>query len=201
MPIYQSDAAITAAGGDALSQLLDALSFSDQNQTDVSSGSIYVDGDDTLRFSADRQAVYYSASGEGRYPAGIGLSGAVNAAWTLADAALSGLCGEARLYLMSAQADSGSSDSYTITFGYALGGAAVYLSDQGWAAQFQVRNGSVSRFILYPRTYTSTGETAMLMPADTAASAVTALADDPVELVVQYRDTLGSTVSPGWVGR
>jgi hypothetical protein len=201
MPVYQCDGFVSSANGDALSQLLDALSFSDQNQTDVSSGFIYVDGEDTLRLSTDRQAVYYSSSGGGKYAAGDGLAGAVDAAWTLADAALTGLCGEARLYLVSAQADDNESDSYTVTFGYALSGAAVYLSDQGWAAQFQVRDGSVVKFTLYPRTYTSTGELAILMTAETAASAVTALADTPLELAIQYRDTLGDTASPGWVGR
>jgi hypothetical protein len=201
MPVYRSSGAVSSAGGDALSQLLDALSFSGQNQTDVSGGFIYVDGEDTLRLSADGQAVYYSASAAGKYAAGDGLTGAVDAAWALADAALTGLCGEARLYLISAQADDSGSDSYTVTFGYALGGASVYLSDQGWAAQFHVQDGSVTKFTLYPRAYTSTGELALLLPAETAAAALTALSDSPLELAVQYRDALGDTASPGWVGR
>jgi hypothetical protein len=200
LSVYSSTGALSSPSEDALGQLLDALSFSGQNQTDVSGGYIYVDGEDTLRLSADSQAVYYSSSGSEKYTAGAGLTGAVDAAWALADAALTGLCGEARLYLMSAQEGS-TAGSYTVTFGYALDGAAVYLSDQGWAAQFQVQGGSVTRFTLYPRTYTSTGELALLLPAETAAAALTALSDTPLELAVQYQDALGDTVSPGWVAR
>jgi hypothetical protein len=201
MSLYRSSGAVSTSGGDALTQLLDALSFSGQNRTDVSDGFIYVDGEDTLRLSADGQAIYYSASGSGKYAAADGLSGAVDAAWALADAALTDLCGESRLYLISAVEDSDDTGSYIITFGYALNGAAVYLSDQGWAAQFQVRDNQIAKFTLYPRTYASAGQLALLMPADTAAAALTALTDTPLELAVQYQDSLTDTVSPGWVGR
>lgn len=46
----------------------------------------------------------YHSSGEGRYTAQPGLSRAVEAAWVLANAAAAPLAGQARLYLLSAQA-------------------------------------------------------------------------------------------------
>lgn len=197
---YLSSNPLSPVGGESLSQLLEALSFTSQNQADVSGGSIYVDGEDTLRLSADGQEVYYLASGEGKYAAGKGLTSAIDAAWNLAETSLGALCGEARLYLSSAQAGP-EEGSYTITFGYALNGCTVYLYDQGWAAQFQVRNGFVSEFTLWPRAYTSTGQQALLLPADKAAAALTALSSTPRELVIQYRDNGGESVEPGWVAR
>lgn len=199
-PVFECSVPVSPAGGDSLSQLLDTLSFTSQNQADVSGGSIYVDGEDTLRLSADGQAVYYLASGEGKYAAGKGLTGAIDAAWRLTEATLGALCGEARLCLSSAQAGP-EEGAYTITFSYVLNGCAVYLYDQGWAAQFQVRNGFISEFTLLPRTYTSGGQQALLLPADKAAAALTALSDAPRELVIQYRDAGGDTAEPGWVGR
>lgn len=199
-PVYRSSTPVSAAGGDGLALLLSALSFDSQNQATAGSGTLYVDGYDTLRLSNDGQEVSYSASGTGKYPAGEGLTGAVSAAWTLADAALGSLCGDARLYLMSVQAD-GDGDSYTITFGYALNGCAVYLYDQGWAAQFQVQDGYISQFVLHPRAYVSSGQQTLLLPPEKAAAALTALTDTTLELVIQYRDAGGESVEPGWVGR
>lgn len=192
-PPLLSDSALTG-------QLMSALSFSDQNQAATSEGMLYVDGDDTLRLSGSGQ-VTYSASSLGKYPAGEGLNGAVEAAWSLAEAALGAVDGDARLYLISAQPGDGSQDAYTVTFGYILNGSLVYLYDQGWAAQFQIQNGYIHRFTLYLRTYTSTGQQALLLPADKACAALTVLSDQPRELTVQYHDNGGGQTLPDWIGR
>lgn len=181
-----------------VSQLLTALSFNAQNQAEVSGGSIVVDGSETIWLYSDGRIRYY-ASGDGRYTAEEGLSGAVSAAWSLADSALSPLCGDARLYLSSAQEDE--SGLYTVTFGYLLDGSPVYLYDQGWAARFQVQNGLVTDFTLYPRCYTAGEESTLLLPADKAAAALASLSDSPRELIVQYRDSGSGSAVPGWVAR
>lgn len=86
--------------------------------------------------------------GEGRYTAQPGLSGAVEAAWVLANAAAAPLAGQARLYLLSAQADADQKDHYTVIFGYCLNGSAVHLYDDGWAAVFEVTEGVVTDFTI-----------------------------------------------------
>lgn len=192
-PLLLSDSALT-------SQLLSALSFAEQNRATVSEGVLYVDGEDTLRLSSDGY-VEYTSSGSGKYPAAAGIDGAVEAAWALAEQTLSPLCGSARLYLMSAAANEETDDAYTITFGYLLNGAVVNLSGQGWAARFHVQGGSILDFTLCARTYTATEQTKLLLPADKAAAALTALTDTAKELVIQYQDNGGSTAQPGWMGR
>lgn len=181
-----------------VTQLLTALNFSAQNQAEVSGDSIVVDGSETIWLYSDGHVRYY-ASGNGRYTAENGLSGAVSAAWSLADSALSPLCGDARLYLSSAQEEP--SGQYTVTFGYLLNGSPVYLYDQGWAARFQVQNGFVTDFTLYPRCYTAGEESTLLLPADKAAAALASLSDTARELIVQYRDSGSGSVVPGWVAR
>lgn len=183
---------------DTRTQLLTSLRFSAQNQATVSGGSIFVDGDETIWLYNDGRVRYY-ASGSGRYSAGEGLTGAVAAAWPLVDGALSPLCGEARLCLTSAEESA--PGLYTVTFGYLLNGSAVYLYDQGWAAQVQVQSGAVTDFTLYPRSYSAGDEDSLLLPADKAADALAGLSDSPRELVIQYRDSGTGSAVPGWVGR
>ena len=177
--------------------LLDALSFSSQNRAAVPEGVLYVDGEDTLRLSGSGRVVYHDADGE-RYPAGEGLAGAVDASWALASAALGTVCGDARLHMLSARQEG---DGYIVTFGYVLNGSAVYLYDQGWAASFRVEGGAIREFTLYLRTYTATSQRVLLLSADKAAAALTALTDQPKELVIRYEDSGGGTVSPGWAAR
>lgn len=199
----QVSAVYTAATPSLLSDssqtalLLSALSFSDQNRANVSEGILYVDGEDTLRLSGDGH-ISYASSGSGKYPAEAGLSGAVEAAWPLAERTLGALCGGARLYLISAL--EGEDGAYTVTFGYMLDGCAVRLYDQGWAARFRVEQGSIREFSLWLRTYTDSGQTQPLLPAEKAAAALTALTDTPKELVIQYEDLTG-TAEPGWKAR
>lgn len=182
------------------SQLLSALFFADQNRATVSEGVLYVDGEDTLRLTGDG-IVEYTASDSGKYPVGAGISGAVDAAWVLAEQALSPICGDARLYLMSAETNPDEEGSYTITFGYMLNGSVVDLYEQGWAARFHVQNGSIRDFTLYLRSYTSSGQTKLLLPAEKAAAALTALTSTQKELVIQYQDNGTTAAEPGWVGR
>jgi len=195
-PVYQCANPVPLTDSARISQLLSALSFSDLNRASGSAASIYVDGDDTLRLYAD--GLVRCHAGQGRYQADSGLAGAVQASWSLAQAALEPLCGEARLYLASAREEDG---GYTVSFGYCLNGSPVHLLDQGWCARFTVRDGWVTDFTLYPRAYSDAGRDTLLLPAKNAAAALTALSSDPLELVVQYQDAGGEEAEPRWVGR
>ena len=194
--VYDSASPLSLSDAQQVSALLTALSFSDQNQAPISGGMAFVDGEDTLRLLHSGSVTYHT-SGRGKYTAQPGLAGAVQAAWTLADAACGPLSGSGRLYLRSAQA-SGGEECYTVTFGYCLNGSAVYLYDSGWAASFQVEQGVVTDFTIHLRAYSPSGEPALLLPAEKAAAALTALTQSPRELAVQYRDTGDSQARPYW---
>ena len=140
----------------------------------------------------------YHSSGEGRSTAQPGLSGAVEAAWVLANAAAAPLAGQARLYLLSAQADADQKDHYTGIFGYCLNGSAVHLYDDGWAAVVEVTEGVVTDFTIRLRSYSAAPQQALLLPAEKAAAALTALTQDSRELSVQYRDNGDGQAVPYW---
>lgn len=105
------------------------------------------------------------------------------------------LIGDARLYLLSVQEEE---DSWRVRFGYRLEGSAVYLYDEGWAAEFLVQGGYITDFTLHLRSYTADGNHTLLLPIDKAAAMLPDLTREKRELVIQYRDSGGQTVIPGW---
>ncbi len=181
--------------GEAQALVLSALSFNSQNHAPGSGGEVYLDGGDRLVVGSNGTITYRAAQGE-KYPVGIGPAGGVEAARSLAEATLGALCGEARLYLMSARETGG---ELRIQFGYLLGGGAVHLGSEGWAAEFAVRDGYIIRFTLRFRSYTTNGEQTLLLPIDKAAAMLPDLTDQRRELVIQYLDGGGAELSPDWV--
>ena len=186
----------TAAGTEAL---LDALSFNSQNHAPGSNGEVYLDGADRLVIR-DGSTVTYRAAQEGKYPVentngSVSAAQAAQGARALAERAMAPLCGEARLYLLSVRPEG---EGWRVRFGFLLGGSSVYLYDEGWAAEFLVRNGCVTGFTLRLRQYAALGENALLLPIRKAAAMLPDLTRERRELVIQYRDGGGSAVSPGW---
>lgn len=175
--------------------MLAALSFNSQNPAPVSGGEVYLDGGDRLVVN-DSGVVAYRAAQEGKYPAGGRLADAVEAARALAEGTLGALCGEARLYLMSAQEGEG---MMRVRFGYLLDGCAVYLGSEGWAAEFLIEDGYITQFTLRFRAYAANGESTLLLPVDKAAAMLPDLSAQGRELVLQYQDGGGTAVVPGWV--
>ena len=182
------------AGEEERLAVLSALSFNSQNQAPVSGGEVYLDGGDRLVAAAGGTVSYRAARGE-KYPAGPALADGVEAAWALAESALGPLCGQARLYLMSADEAEG---VLRVRFGYLLDGCAVHLGSEGWAAEFLIRDGFISQFTLRFRCYTSSGERPLLLPMDKAAVMLPDLSAQRRELVLQYLDSGGAEVSPQW---
>ena len=175
--------------------VLAALDFNSQNPAPVSGGEVYVDGGDRLVVSDSGVVTYRAAQGE-KYPVGPALADGVETARALAESTLGTLCGEARLYLMSAQEAGG---AVRVRFGYLLDGCAVYLGSEGWAAEFVIRNGYITQFTLRFRSYAANGEQTLLLPVDKAAAMLPDLTDQRRELVLQYRDGGGAAVFPSWV--
>ena len=186
----------TTAGTEAL---LDALSFNSQNHAPGSNGEVYLDGADRLVIR-DGSTVTYRAAQEGKYPVentngSVSAAQAAQGARALAERAMAPLCGEARLYLLSVRPEG---EGWRVRFGFLLGGSSVYLYDEGWAAEFLVRDGCVTGFTLRLRQYAALGENALLLPIRKAAAMLPDLTRERRELVIQYRDGGGSAVSPGW---
>ena len=188
-------ASVPLAGEKNTASVLSALSFSGQNHAPVSGGEAYLDGGDRLVVNANGTVTYRTAQGE-KYPAGSTLADGADAARTLAERALAPLCGEARLYLMSARETAG---AVRVRFGYLLDGCAVYLGSEGWAAEFWISEGYITRFTLKVRSYTAGGERTLLLPVDKAAAMLPDLTAQRRELVLQYRDGGGPVVFPQWV--
>ena len=186
----------TAAGMQAL---LDALSFNSQNHVPGSSGEVYLDGADRLVVRDGSVVTYRAAQGE-KYPVesrdgAVSADQAADGARALAERAMSALCGDARLYLLSAEEYG---EGWRVRFGYRLGGCAVYLDGEGWAAEFIVQGGYITDFVLRVRGYAADGESVLLLPIDRAAVLLPGLTREKRELTIRYRDGGGQTVVPHW---
>jgi len=182
-------------GEDEVAAVLEALSFSGQDHAPVSGGEVYLDGTDRLVVSGGGTVTYRAGQGE-KYPVGEGLDDGVDGARALAESTLGALCGQARLYLMSAREEEG---VLRVRFGYLLGGCAVYLGSEGWAAEFLIADGRIAQFTLHLRAYAASGESTLLLPVDKAAVMLPDLTAQRRELVLQYRDGGGTAVLPQWV--
>lgn len=188
-------ASVPLTGGAGTAAVLEALDYSAQSHAPVSGGEVYLDGGDRLVVSANGTVTYRAAQPE-KYPVGSDAAGGVDGAQALAERTLGALCGEARLYLISAREEEG---ALRVRFGYLLDGCAVRLGGEGWAAEFWVEDGYITRFTLRFRCYTANGERALLLPIDKAAAMLPDLTDERRELVVQYRDGGGTAVWPDWM--
>ena len=194
---YAAAAPLSSAAG--METLLDALSFNSQNHAPGSDGEVYLDGTDRL-VVRDGGTVTYRAAQGGKYPV-EGWDGAVSAAQAadgaraLTERAMAPLCGDARLYLLSVQEEG---DGWRVRFGYRLGGCAVCLYDEGWAAEFLVQGGYITQFVLRLRCYTADGGGTLLLPIGKAAVMLPDLTREKWELVLRYRDGGGSALSPSW---
>ena len=193
----------SAAGGQpALERLMEDLGIP------VSSSSFYTSGDeevarsgyDMVRLSAGGVLTYIGGEhGEASFPiqsrsGSPTLFEAVEACRRTAAAAILPRCGDARLYLMSAQ---NTDQGLEVLFGYSLNGAVVRM-EEGCAARFLVREGSIVHFSFHLRSYTSTGETALLPPLRQAAAAMEAEGLTGGELLLAYADGGGGRLSPSW---
>lgn len=199
-PVYAASIPVSPGGNH--SALLEALGYTGRNHASVSGGELYLDGNDRLHiFSGGR--VVYTAAQLGKYPVAtargmVTVAEAIESARRLAEGTVGAQCGEAQLYLMSARA---TEDGYVIRFGYRLNGSTVWLYHEGWAAEFIVRDGYITEFTLYFRSYLPTGENAMLLSMDWTAAMIPSLTGEQCELNLQYRDGGEDRIEPIWVAK
>lgn len=197
---YAATMPLTA--GNAMSSVLEALNYAGRNHASVSGGELYLDGNDRLQVLSGGVVTFDAAQG-GKYPvategAQATVAEAIETARGLAESTVGLLCGDAELYLISAESVEG---GYCIRFGYRLDGSAVWLYDEGWAAEFYIQDDYLTRFTLYFRCYTASDTYALVLPMDKAAAVLSGLAQDALELVLQYRDGGEGVVEPVWVAQ
>ena len=192
---YTAANPLSAAAG--IQAVLDALSFNSQNHAPGSSGEVYLDGGDRLVVGGGGTVTYRAAQGD-KYPVGSGASGAADGARSLAEQVMAPLCGDARLALSSVQP--WQEDGWRVRFHYRLNGAAVYLYDEGWAAEFFIQDGYITDFTLHLRSYTAGESDVLLPPVGRAAVMLPDVTDETRELVIRCRDWGGASVAPGGGG-
>ena len=198
--VYTAVTPISASSD--LTQLLENLSFNGQNHTSISGGEAFLEGENRLEIQ-NNGTVIYRAGQQGKYEVAYSgseptLAEMIETVRKLAEDTVGSLCGEARLHLISAQE---TAEGWQIQFGYQLNGSSVWLYQDGWAAQFLVRDGTVSEFTLHFRSYTATEEQALMLPVYRAAVMLPGLTEEQLELVVQYRDQGDAEISPIWVAQ
>lgn len=199
---YVYAASVPLASADSRTQLLEALDYTGRNHAPVSGGELYLDGSDRLHVMSGGMVSYDAVQG-GKYAVPcvgetVTQTEAIEAARRLAERTIGAQCGEAELYLLSAEK---TGEGWRIRFGYRLDGCAVWLYDEGWAAEFYVSSGYMSKFTLYFRSYVRTGTGTMLLPIERAAVMLPSLGREQGELLLQYRDQGETTVEPVWVAK
>ena len=191
-------------GGQAdLEEIIQDLGFS-LNTTSFYSADEQVarNEDDSVRLSDRGVLVYTAGENSGRYTVAgargmATLEDSVELCRQLVMTTLGARCGEARLYLMSAEA---TQTGWEIEFGYQLNGVPVRL-ERGYAARFLVEGEQVTQFTLYFRNYVSGGDTASPLPLRQAIAALVAEGLEGEELVLIYPDSGGDTLTAGWAVR
>lgn len=200
-PIY-SAASPLLSGGEALDGALSALSFSGALVTSYAAdeGTVFRQGEDFLLQGSDGSLTYHGGDGglypvarEGEAPT---LAEMIEATRKLTAAVLEPLCGEARVYLVSTLQEEGVT---SITYGYSLNGTLVWAGQNGWCAQFQLKDGAITGFILFPRTYTALEVSTPLLPVVQAAAAMEAEGAAGSDLTLVYRDTGEGETRASWM--
>lgn len=199
--VYSASTPLSAENDANAGQVLAALNYAAAAGSSyaTSEGTRYTDGNNTFLLTNSGTLRYHAAdpvqpaSADAEAPTTAQL---IEVTRKLAADTLGLLCGDARIYLISAQADG---DSLSITYGYSLNGAAVSLYDEGWAARFTIEKGALSGFTLHFRSYTATASSTLLLPELQAVAALNALNARGGELLLSYRDTGGDSVTAGWI--
>ncbi len=171
------------------------FAFSSLRSYSETDGMVFVEGDATLRVSADG-TVNYRCKAEGL---ALGMEKmspqtAVEAARKLCQNGPGASCGAATLGLSALRYEQ-ESDTYYISFEYAVDGVPVRLTE-GPAAELTVSRGFLREAVLRYRGYSAGTETETPLPREQALAAAQAVGG--VALTLTYVDTMRS-VSLQWL--
>ena len=182
-------------------EIAEALRFRVQGNTTYSGadGMVIKNGSDTLRMGESGVVTYESGGQtEPLFPVHSSRTAdAVEAAWTIVSETVLPYSGAGRLFLR--QVETGEDGATELYFDYTLSGAEVTMESGRCAAHFVVENHQITRFTLYLRTYTVTGETDPALPELQAQAAAAALGAEQPELRMRYQDSLSEPVRASWI--
>lgn len=182
-----------------IDDLMSALSFQSRgNDLDPSVGGMQVEGNDSLRlFETGLLTFHTIGDSDFRFLLSENtLYGALEYTQGLVNATIGKWCEAADLCLAGIQE---TADGLEIIFQYCLNGIPVELPEGNVAARFLVRNGAVTDFSLYLRSYSATEETTLILPELQAAAILDATAKQGNELTLLYQDNGDEMIRAGWV--
>lgn len=178
-----------------LSALPGLFEFSSVRSYSETDGTVFVEGDATLRVSVDGTVNYRCKTG------GLAVGTetmspqtAVEAARRLCQSGPGANCGAASLTLSSVRYDQ-ESDTYYVSFEYAVDGVPVRLTE-GPAAELTVSHGYLREAVLRYRGYSAEAEAVEPLPREQALAAADAMG--AAALTLTYVDTMRS-VSLQWL--
>ena len=178
-----------------LSALPGVFEFSALRSYSESDGTVFVDGDATMRVSAGGTVSYRcKTDGLPLGTAGMSPQTAVEAARALCQRGPGASCGAAALGLSALRYDQ-ASDTYFISFEYAVNGVPVRLTE-GAAVELTVTGGRLQEAVLRYRSYAAEAEGLVPLPSVQALAAAKAMGGGALALT--YIDTQRS-VSLQWL--
>ncbi|MEG1165230.1 MAG: hypothetical protein RR147_02915 [Oscillospiraceae bacterium] len=159
---------------------------------------VYLEGDKSLRIDVSGK-VLFSVAGTNGIPVPsasdvLTIADCISNASGIVRNTIGKYCGEATTSLIKASGASYQS-SYSLEFGYFVGGIPISLPNGAVAAMVQISGGSIVRAELNFREYTYSGELLLPMREKQAAAAVRERGGEPV---LQYQDS-ASGVSAAWI--
>jgi len=172
--------------------------YTNSRYTESNGTEVVVDGDHTLRILPGGRIRYQSGSksvvsieAENTVPT---LQEAVSGVSVLLNQLLSGVSGDASLYLLDIQQFG---NATTLKFGYQYNGIPIRFSDGASAAQVRLSGNAVTSLSLYFRQYTAGSDSSLLLPLP---QAIAIAAKQPgKELFLGYTDNGGNSASAGWL--
>ena len=192
-PGMQSFARVTAANPLREPSLLSALpalfEFGSVRSYSDSEGTVFVEGEATMRVSALGTVNYRCKNGGLVLGAeGTSTQAVVEAARRLCQNGPGASCGAATLGLSALRYEQ-ESDTYYICFEYAVDGVPVRLTE-GSAAELTVSRGCLREAVLRYRSYTAEAEAIVPLPREQALAAAEAMGG--ASLTLTYVDTMRS---------
>lgn len=187
---------------DALERLLGALGFrSGVGSAYEAAGDLAInESGDRLRVNSSGRVIFHTG-GEGRYS--VPMAGekptaqeAAAAAWEVLGMAAEPWRGEEKYVLTGAEQ---SGEGWTVTFHARLGGVPVLSGEDGWCAQFTIKNGEISDFVLHLRGYAATGGNGVVLSERLAAAALHSQPHKGGRLMLCYADAHAAELSASWV--
>ncbi len=199
-PMPQFQTLDVSSSDEDTSALLSALGFNpyaNTRYTESNGTSVIMEGDQTLRLSADGHLRYQSGSRSSLFVADSEsptLNEIVQGSWELLQTLLSGHLGSAAPYL-SQVIQSG--DTTVLRFGFHLDGTPIRFLDDSPAAEIQLQGNAVTSLSATLRSYVLSGDSASALPLEQAA-AIAAL-EPGNGLSLAYVDDGGSSCELSWL--